>query len=459
MIARPDGGSPEADVLVVGGGPAGSTVATLLARRGWKVVLLDRARFPRPKACGECINPGGVALLRRLGLFAAVRALPTSRIEGWELVTEHGDRASGRFGPEVSAGLAVARERLDHALLLVARGEGVRVEEGVTVRAAHPAGPDGMHSGPGPARGGSSDRAAHSAPRVHVVERDGTRSVRSARIVVGADGLQSIVARSLGSPTRPPCIRKVSLTARLRTVAGPTPDRPTPESATASAAPGSGSDPPPRSTHRRLPRASGRLVLTDEGTLGLAPVGAGGWNATVVVDAADQGREIASDPEAFLRTRLDRHVDGWSDGVAVVGGPWASGPFDRPRKRIAGGGIVLVGDAAGYFDPLTGQGIFRALRSAELAATSIDTALRRGRPSGAPFARYARAVDDAFSPGRRLQRVIEGVVERGWSRRLAVSRLGRVPAALGALIRVTGDARPCSTLLGVPTLRALTFGR
>lgn len=401
------------EVLVVGGGPAGSTVATLLARRGREVVLLDRARFPRPKACGECINPGGVALLDRLGLLPAVRELPSSRIEGWELVTGRGDRASARFGPEVGAGLAVTRGRLDEALLAVARRAGVRVEEGVTARAAE----------------------AGGSPTLRVVERDGRLGLRSAKVLVGADGLQSVVARALGGPVRPPRVRKVSLTARLRI---------------ASTAP---------TTDPVLPTRSGRLVLTDEGTLGLAPVGPGEWNATLVVDAAERGREIAADAEAFLCARLDRHAAGWRDRIRIAGGPWASGPFDRPRGRVAGGGVVLVGDAAGYFDPLTGQGIYRALRSAELAASHIDTALERGRPSEADLPGYARALDEAFSPGRRVQRVIDEVVGRRWSRRLAVARLDRVPGALGALIRVTGDARPWSTLVGVPALRALTLGR
>jgi len=430
------------DVLVVGGGPAGSTVAMLLARRGRNVVLLDRARFPRPKACGECINPGGVALLERLRLLPAVQSLPGARIEGWELVTGRGHRASARFGPEVRAGLAVAREWLDHALLDVARDEGVRVREGVTVRGAARADADvaSRHAtAPAPGR-----RSPGALPSVDVVERNGSRATRFARIVVGADGLQSVVARALGAPTRPPRVRKVSLTARLQA---------------AGVAAGAGPAPAAVPLRVPLPRGSGRLVLTDEGTLGLAPVGKGVWNATVVVDAAQHGREIADDPRAFLRARLDRLADGWSEGVDIAAGPWASGPFDRPRTRVAGGGLVLVGDAAGYFAPLTGQGIYRALRSAELAAASIDTALRRDRPSEAALAGYARALDDAFRTGRRLQWTIERVLARRWSRQLAVARLGRVPGALGALIRVTGDTRPCSSLVGVPMLRALTLGR
>src|SRR5688572_27475854 len=102
------------DVLVVGGGPAGSTVARLLALRGWAVTLLDRARFPRAKPCGECLNPGAVEALSRLGLLHRVEALGPARLRGWR-VESAGRVAVGSF-PAWREGRSLARAGFDQAL-------------------------------------------------------------------------------------------------------------------------------------------------------------------------------------------------------------------------------------------------------------------------------------------------------------------------------------------------------
>src|SRR5690606_23153489 len=102
-----------------------------------------------------------------------------------------------------------------------------------------------------------------------------------------------------------------------------------------------------------LDPARGRIRLDARGTVGLAPLDRGGrrWNATVVVDPAAE--RVAPDPVALVLARLEEAL-GAGAGVVVVGGPWASGPFDRPAAKVVSDGVVLVGDAAGYFDPLTG---------------------------------------------------------------------------------------------------------
>lgn len=384
------------DVLVVGGGPAGSTTAILLARRGWSVTLLDRARFPRPKACGECINPGGVAALRRLDLLDAVHALDPVPLVGWDVCTPGGRTARGRFGPTVGPGLAVERSRLDAALLARARLEGAAIEEGRRVTKVRPA-------------EGERNATVEVAGRGETVDRMG------ARIVVGADGLRSVTARALVSHRPPPRHRKLSLTLRLRG-SGPPGDR-------------------------------GRLTLSSGCTVGLAPVGPDRWNATVVVDSRERGREVAAGPEAFALERVRELVPDWNEPPTVLDGPWGSGGFDVRTKRVVGPGVVLVGDAAGYYDPLTGQGIYRALRSAELAADAIDTALRQDRESGAALVAYGRRLSREFRPGRTIQRLIEMVVSRDLPREIAVGRLGAAPRAMDAFVRVTGDARPVRSLL------------
>lgn len=402
----PDRGRAECDVLVVGGGPAGSTLAGLLALRGRKVTLLDRSHFPRPKACGECVNPGAVRTLRRLGLLDDVLALDPKPLRGFDVVSDGGRRARGRYGDD-GEGVAVARSRLDRALLETARRRGARVEEGVRVTGVTEA----EERGGSPRRGEGGWTMPHARTR----EADGSAGVRHARVVVGADGLRSTVARALAGPPPEPSTRKVSLTARLAGE-GPPDDR-------------------------------GRLVIGAEGTVGLAPVGEGLWNVTVVVDPERWGRRIAGDPAAFLMGFQEGRIGDWATPPRLVDGPWASGRFDRPVRRTVGEGVLLVGDAAGYYDPLTGQGIFRALRSAEMAAAVIDSALGEDRVSGRAVAGYARRLRRSFAPGRRLQRTIEAAISREWSREAVIDRLAGAPASTDALIRVTGDARPVRSLL------------
>jgi len=288
---------------------------------------------------------------------------------------------------------------------------------------------------PTPALGSGRDAQRCDPQRVTAVtlEADGSRGRRAAPLIVGADGLRSVVARAINPPSPAPRKRKVSITCRL-----------------------SGSGP---TRHR------GILRIGAFGTVGLAPVHADLplWNGTVVVDPARWGPQLAGRSLEFFQEAFTTAGFRWESEPRVLDGPWCSGPFDVPRPRAVSEGVLLVGDAAGYYDPLTGQGIYRALLSAELAASAIDRALRQAggeRVSGGPprpipqlsLAPYEAMLHRAFRLGHGIQRVIEGVVSRRRVRGLVFGGLQVFPAVGDALLRLTGDVATPYSLLN-PSVR------
>src|SRR6476661_4136093 len=129
---------PPVDAVVVGAGPGGSATAALLARAGYRVRLLDRAAFPRDKACSEYMSPEAVRILDRLGVVEALEAGGAAPLQGTVVTAARGARLDGRFAlagprPYRPTGLSVSRRVLDHRLTLAARAAGVELLERTTV--------------------------------------------------------------------------------------------------------------------------------------------------------------------------------------------------------------------------------------------------------------------------------------------------------------------------------------
>src|SRR5690348_5504101 len=124
------------DVVVVGAGPAGATTALLLARAGASVLLLDRARFPRDKACSEYLSPASTEILERLDgdVLAAVEAAAHAKLHGMKVVAPNGAAMCGRFrgGPR-SYSFALPRTAFDTILVAAAARAGAHVREATTV--------------------------------------------------------------------------------------------------------------------------------------------------------------------------------------------------------------------------------------------------------------------------------------------------------------------------------------
>jgi flavin-dependent dehydrogenase len=383
------------DVVVVGGGPAGSAVAARMAAAGHDVLVLDREAFPRSKPCGECVNPAAVRALAELGALPLVLAAPHARLAGWRIEPHPGAPFAGAF-PAGGEGIGIARSRFDAILLDFARGRGAEVRTGARVA-----------------------ELLREGSRVAGVRLAGGEEIR-ARLVIGADGLRSVVVRRLGLLRRSPRLRKVALTAHLRGLS-------------------------------RL-GSEGELHLFPWGCMGVAAVGGGEANVTVVASGAEVGR-LRGAREAYFDAVLADSAA--LRGAGRVSEVLATGPFDCPTRRAIADGALLVGDAAGYYDPFTGQGIYRALRGAELAADAADGALRSGDLSAAALEGYEKARRRAFGPGERLQHLIEGFIARPRLLEVVAGRFSRRPALVDALIAVTGDLRPVRSLLQPRLLAAL----
>ncbi len=402
------------DVIIVGAGPAGSTTALLLARTGVRVLLLDRARFPRHKACSEYLSPATTAVLERLGagVLEQVEGAAHAKLYGMKVVAPDGTAMCGRFtsghghAPPRPYSFALSRAAFDSILLRAAQREGAVVHQGVAVE-------DLLWDG-------------GTVAGVVVRSGDGQRATRNASIVVGADGLHSVIARRLGLVrTSPP--RRVAFTAHVADVAGVD--------------------------------GVGELHVGADGYVGLGPIGGGVTTVALVVPLARVQRR-ARDFRADFFTELERYpgLAGRFDRRRMVREVLATGPFAQWSRRPVADGALLVGDAADFFDPFTGQGIYAALRGAELAADSLIPRLTGGADapiSATTLEPYVRARRREFAGKWALERLIG--VGVGWPAltNRVVSRLARRPDLADLVVGATGNFVPAHRVLAPGVLARL----
>jgi len=374
------------DVVVVGGGPAGSATALQLARAGVAVRIVERARFPRTKVCGEYLSGGAVDALARLGVLDAVRAV-ASPLRGVRLVPTGGEPVALAF---VRPALACARDVLDAVLLDAAVAAGAVVE---LARVDDLVIEDGRCAG------------------VRVRTDDGGLEERRARVVVGADGIGSLVARKLRL-TKPPW-------RGARYAVGGHYE-------------GFGAF----DEHVEMYVGGGAYFA-------LNPLSQLRANVMVVVP---------KDRLALWSRDIDAGVGGVADllgrgvrsfaGAARLGPRVSMGPLAHDVRRPTAPGAILVGDAAGFLDPFTGQGVFLALTGAERAADAVVAALRERSGEAAAFASYARWRTGDVAWRRRLCATVALLVDVPPLARRAATRLARFPDVATTLVEALAGAIP-----------------
>ncbi|MCU0625718.1 MAG: FAD-dependent monooxygenase [Gemmatimonadaceae bacterium] len=396
-----------ARVIVVGGGPAGAASAWALASLGHEVLILDRARFPRDKACAEYLSPQASRVLHAMGVLGDVERAGAAQLAGMTVRAPDGGIIHGEFAARHGftafrdRGLALRRRRLDPILLDGARRAGAQLREGVAVH--------------------DLERNAHGdVCGVWVRDAQGGAQRLRADLVIGADGLRSVVGRRLGVAAHLgwPFPRRVAFVAHWRGVQGV--------------------------------GAHGEMHVERDGYVGIADVGHGEVNVAIVVPRG-RARDAAGDAAGFMDRWLARRpqLAPRFAGAARVTPVRATGPFAARATRAWAPGALLAGDAADFFDPFTGEGIYAALRGGELLAPFAADALRAsGR--GARLRALA-----AYDGARRREFGGKWLVERLIGTAVAVPALmNHAARTLGArrdmadlLVGVTGDIVPAREVL------------
>ncbi len=347
------------DAVIVGAGPAGSAAAIALARRGYEVALIDKQCFPREKLCGDFVNPINRAIFRELGVEDRILAEPHGQVTGFRITTVSGREAEAGFSwleRESEAGLGLRRAHLDYALLQRAEALGVTVRHGVRVE--------------------KLTRAA-----------DGWRMTTDGedpwhgRLLIGADGRHSWVARQLGLYGRAMMTgRAVGFQCRLR-LRGRIGDKI-------------------------------EIHMFPGGYAGVVALGDGRATLGMAIDKRELGGERGAD---FLFNRVlaqNPHLKEIIDRGDTVTELRSVYPVYFPARRAVANGALLVGDAARVSEPVTGEGIYFAMRSGILAAESIDLAFQRVDSGAESLSVYERACRRVFRSRLALNALLRFAVYR-----------------------------------------------
>ena len=387
------------DVLVIGAGPAGCASALFLQQKGLRVLVLDRASFPRDKVCGEFVSPAADDILEELGVLGAIEQTDPVRLRG-VAISSYGKPelcidyplCPGQLKPMTS--LSLSRYQLDH--LLVQK----LVEQDVEVREGH-AVDDFLFEG-------------NQVTGVKGRDEANRQFEFSASVVIDASGRNGLSLRRLGliKPHRGP--GKIALAAHWEGV--------------------------------QFPQDYCYMHVSAPGYTGMAPVGNDSVNVVLVVeDRHVKGQEL----DTFYQTVVlgNERRQSLLSGARLKERVRSVGSLAYDVRPVPCGGLVLAGDTTGFIDPFTGEGIYLSLRSAQLATGIIHQAFLAGDFSKEFLVRYDRQRQEEFRKKFTLSRILQKFIyRRRWCDGV-VTLLQRNPQMAQTLVGVIGDYLPADRVV------------
>lgn len=350
------------DIGIVGAGPAGSSAAISLARKGYSVVLVDKSTFPRSKLCGDFLNPINWPFFKGMGIAKDVLSLKPERITSFRLSTFLGHEASLPFPAQNDHsifGLGLERSAFDNLLITKAEQVGAVIMQGFR--------PSGL-------------RQEKDGWCMMLGSRSTEQRVRST-FLIGADGRNSWVARRLGlTQLNPRLERYLAFQTHLRSVQGD--------------------------------KGKVEIHIFPGGYAGLARIGGGISNLCFVVE-----RELATGHqsiEALMERCLFQNPFLYEilKNSEIVGSVHSASPVYFSPRCCYGAGFLLVGDAARVVEPVTGEGIYFALKGGALASEATHQAFCRTNFSARQLSSYGRSCQRTFFFRQQINTFVRYLIYR-----------------------------------------------
>ena len=385
------------DIVIVGASVAGASSAIALAPEGYRILLLDQAAFPRDKPCGEGIMPQGAQILAEFGLLAELLAHGATKVRGMRYRNRQGVSAEADFpsgGPGSPFGIVIRRWLLDHLLVQKAKSlPNVSVREGFRVTEV------------------VEENRTVKGVVGHVVDSSGQREACYAPLTIGADGRHSVFHTACGLAKTYLPRKRFGVTGHLRGIQGCDPYV--------------------------------EVLIHPQGEIYIAPCGDGLTLAALLLEEKSMRffkGDLRRQYHAFLQSA--EGFRGRALSSELVGRVFAVGPLGFTVEPLSRPGLLLVGDSAGFLDPITGEGMTLALKSVKAAVPLIREAFAAGNWGLELGQRYAeerfKLIDDVF----RFTRLFLNLSRHKFIADRAISRLSQDRPLFEKLLGVvTGSHR------------------
>lgn len=370
------------DVIIAGGGPAGSSAAIHLAREGLRVLLVEQKKFPRPKLCGEFISPECLDHFQKLGVADAMTSSAPSLISETVFYSARGQHVavpSSWFGG--SAALGLSRAVMDDVLLRRAQACGVNVVEGASI---------------------SEAIVQNSEVKGVTLKLAGEEHEYHAPITIDATGRARVLTRKLSHKKAQNT--HIAFKVHLR--------------------------------NTRVAPNSCEIYFYPEGYGGLSTIEEGLSNLCFII-SAEQVKLHHSDPEAVVREAVMKNRRAaYTLKDARTESEWLSASWERfgRQRPNPAKGLLAIGDSAAFIDPFTGSGMLMAFESGELAA---DVIIRHRENPEAVGAAYAAAYLRKFDSRLRICGLLRRAAFKPRLASLAIAVVGASEQLKSKIVRAT----------------------